>query len=175
MAATLTGFTGTFKITLSIVAEKSLDLSTPKDTLSYSYSSTYAYGAGALQCDCLWHDSRTLALSTSENLDLAGSLTDAFGDTVTFANIKILIIENTSTAGQGTLHVGGAAATQFDTWLGDASDEVVIIAGESKVLISRVDADGYVATGGADDLLKVDNQDGVNSATYKIIVAGDSA
>lgn len=174
MAASLTGFSGVFQILFSVNASKALDLSTPTDALSYSYRTTFTFGDGALQCNALWHDTRTLALSTSEDLDLNGVLEDAFGDTVAFASVKLLIIENTSTAGEGTLHVGGAVATQFDTWLGDSSDEVVIIAGESKVLISRVDADGYTAAAGDQDL-KIDNTDGANSATYKIIVAGDSA
>jgi hypothetical protein len=96
MAATLTNLTIDLGIEFVCHAAKSLDLTSAEQTLTYSYRQTFGYGAGALQCNALWHDSRTLAASANEDLDLYGSLSDGFGSTLNFANIKILIIENTS-------------------------------------------------------------------------------
>ena len=175
MAATLTDLTATLTIQFTAVAKKAIDQSTPQDALSYNYEQSYTYGNGALELDVLWHDTRTLGAGANESIDLAGSLSDGFGDTVNLANVKILIIENTSADAASSIVVGGAAGTQFDAWLGSATDLIRIEPGESKVLISRTDADGYASTGAADDLLKILNENGGAGATYKIIVAGDAA
>lgn len=49
-----------------------------------------------------------LAASASENLDLAGGLTDDFGATLTFTAIKEIII-HASSANTNNVLVGGAA------------------------------------------------------------------
>lgn len=175
MAATLTNLTIAVALRVTANAVKAIDLSAPKDSLAYDYSASFTFGNGAAQCDALFHDSRSLASSTSEDFDLAGGGTDAFGDTVTFANVKLLLIENTSPDADAILDIGGAAANQFSTLMGAVDDEIKIHPGESKLLICRTDADGFVVTGGTADLLKIDNQSGSNTATYKIIIAGDSA
>ncbi len=175
MAATMTGLTGRIALTVSITTQKSLDQSTPSDSLSYSYEESFTFGAGALQMNSWFHDSRSLAGGANETLDLANAantLKDAFGDVLNLANVKVLIIENTSTNAATSIAVGAAAATAFDGFLGDASDVVNIMAGEVKILVLRTDADGYTTT--SKNNLKITNSDGVNAATYNILVGGDS-
>src|SRR5688572_14836683 len=70
----------------------SLDLSTPADALVHATKMILTSGTGANQADMMWHDTRTLGASASENLDLAGSLTNAFGTTQTFARIKMVLV-----------------------------------------------------------------------------------
>jgi hypothetical protein len=67
-------------------------LTTGQAPLSYVQSLILGTGTGANQADKLWSDTRTLAASAVEDLDLAGVLVDALGVTATFARVKGLII-----------------------------------------------------------------------------------
>jgi len=147
-----------------------LDLTTTSDGTTLDLGDTLANGTGVNQADVMWHDSRLLS-ATSEELDLAGSLTNAFGTTVTFAKIKTIIIKNTSTTTTQILAVGGAAATQFSNWVAHVSDIVNI--GPDGVLILHSPIDGYAVGAGATDKLKIDA--GAVNITYKIVLIGTSA
>lgn len=168
MATTLTS-TLTAKILATYVND--LDLNDPSVTLNYDFSDTLANGTGKDQADILWFDQRVLA-GTSEDLDLAGSLTNAFGTTVTFVKIKGIIIKNVTTTATYTLTVGGAAANQFINWVSDASDEIVI-GPDGFIWLHNPSAAGYGVTAATGDLLKIDS--GANTVTYDIILYGTSA
>ena len=148
-----------------------LDLSNVTDALSLNYSDTTADGTGLDQADIMWHDSRTLA-ATSEDLDLAGTLTGSFGTTVTFAKVKGILIKNTSTTATEILSVGGAAGNQFVNWVSATNDEINI--GPNGVfLLFNPSAAGYAVTAGTGDLLKIDA--GADTITYEITVWGTTA
>src|SRR5688572_1163541 len=83
-------------VRLAATLTNALDLSTPTDALVETARLIYTDGAGANQVNMSWHDQRTLAASASENLDLAGSLTNAFGTTQTFARIKLVMVKAAS-------------------------------------------------------------------------------
>ena len=59
----------TFKVTGTYTAAK--DLSTVTDPLALSKSIPLASGTGANQADLLFHDQRTIAASSNDDLDLA--------------------------------------------------------------------------------------------------------
>jgi hypothetical protein len=56
-------------------------------------SSTLADGTGSGQADKIFSDQRILAASATEDLDLAGSLVDALGATITFVKLKMVVIK----------------------------------------------------------------------------------
>lgn len=144
----------------------------PTESLSVQHQDSYSNGTGANQCDKEFHDERTLAAGTPEELDLAGALTNGFGETVTFAKIKSIWIEFlTETAGY-TLEVGGAALNAFATMFGDATDKLVIGAGGHFYNSSPID--GFAVTAATADLLKINNPN-AGEITYKIILTGTSA
>ena len=165
--ATSLSVTLTFKIAHDYT--NALDLSTPKDDFDLTLSDTLSNGTGNDQVDVVWHDQRTLA-TTSENLDLAGSLTSAFGSTVTFAKVKGICIKNMSTTTTQIVTVGGAAATQFINWVGDSSDTVKV--GPDGILFLWSPMDGYAVTAGTGDLLKIATSANI---TYDIWIIGTSA
>ena len=142
------------------------------DTTNY-FSWTVANGTGANQADLVFSDQRTLALSTSENLDLAGSLTDAYGTTITFARIKMIYVKAKSTNG-GNIIVGGAAANTFVGFFANSSDKINLTAGQM-LQVTAPDATGWAVTAGTADILKVENDDGSATGTYDIIIVGASA
>ena len=160
----------TLRLALSGSYINALDNSSPVDRLDYTIDDTLATGDGADQAELLWHDRRTLA-ATSEELDLAASLTDAFGATLTFATIKGIVIYNRSTTTAENLTVGGAASDTLDSFFGDATDTVTI--GPSGCLFLWNPKDGYTVTASTGDKLKIDS--GAATVIYDIVVIGTSA
>jgi len=159
------------QVAISGVLTNALDLSTPEDSLSKSFRDSLATGTVLDQADRMWHDNRTLS-ATSEDIDLAGGVTDGLGASVTFVKVKCIAIFNNSTTAGDNLTVGGAAATQFVNWVGDATDKIVIGPGGCFLLWNPSLA-GYAVGAGASDLLKVDS--GANEIEYDIIIIGTSA
>ena len=159
-------------ITLSLrhMLQSALDLETAQSILNQSYDDSMTTGTSANQVDKVWSDSRTLA-ATSETLDLAGSLTDAFGSTVTFVKVRTILIHNTSTTTTEVLAIGGAAGTQFVNWVANSSDIVNI--GPDGIFLLHSPIDGYAVGAGASDFLKIDA--GADTITYEIIIWGTSA
>lgn len=143
------------------------DLSSPTDQLKKILSVVLANGSGANQAQQHWHDERTLS-ATSENLDLAASLTNGLGQTVTFSTVKTIIIYNKSTTSGQVIAVGGAAANQFVNWVANSSDIVRIGPGGFLALSSPVD--GFAVVAGTGDQLKIDA--GAATITYGIIIIG---
>jgi hypothetical protein len=149
--------------------EAGLDLSTPLDLLDLLYSDEYSASDSSAYVDLLFHDTRTLAGGGSEELDLAGSLADGLGNTLTFAYVKFLAIR-VRTAGQ-TLTVGNAAANVFAGPFGADAHTIDIPYGGPVVLINN--PDGFAVTAGTDDKLKIANSAG-NPCEYDIIIAGST-
>lgn len=160
----------TLDLVLKTEFDSAMDLSTAADTTNLTVQDTLQDGTAANKADLVWHDRRTLD-STSEDLDLAGSLTDAFGNTVTFANIRAIAIKNRETDTGYDLAVGGAASNQFVNWVADSSDIVNI--GPDGVFLLYSPVDGYDVTADTGDTLKIDA--GSNSVTYDIVVIGTTA
>lgn len=84
----------TSKLTVKLAATLTsvLDLGTVKDPLEYEKSLSLTDGTGANEGDQLWHDQRTIAASGTDSLDLAGSLSNAFGTTVALARVKTILV-----------------------------------------------------------------------------------
>lgn len=135
--------------------------------------SVIANGTGAGQVDALYSKRLTIADSgTPTDIDLAGALTDPFGDTVTFAEAHVLYVRNNSTA--NLLSIGGDAAA-VSTLFGNANDIVKLRPG-GWICIACGDADatGYAITGTTADVLQFAISAGTNE-TCDVIIAGRSA
>jgi len=162
------------KILTQVVATltDALDLSTATDPLSYAYRQTLTSGTGANQADMLWHDTRTLAASGTEDLDLAGVLVNGLGDTQTFARVKAIFV--TAAAGNtNNVNVTRPAANGVPLFLA-AGDGVAVRPGGMFAAVAP-DATGYAVTGATGDLLTVTNSAAGTSVTYSVIVIGASA
>lgn len=170
MAATLTT-----KITGSLTAtyKNDLDLASRDIVHVMSLGLTLASGTGSGQANMAWSDTRTLAASTTEDLDLAGALTDGTGATLTFARVKVIAVK-AATANTNNVLVGGAAATQFVGWVSDATDKVVVRPG-GLLLLYAPDATAYPLTGGASDFLRIGNSGAGTGVDYSIVLIGSSA
>jgi hypothetical protein len=149
-----------------------LDLGTAELPLARLATLAFTSGTGAGQADRLFTDTRTIAPSGTDDLDLAGSLVDAFGATITFARVKGLYIA-AAAANVNDVVVGGAAANQFFTPFGSATDKLKVRSG-GVLLLAATDATAYAVTAGTGDLLRVANSGAGTSVNYDIVIVGAS-
>jgi hypothetical protein len=146
------------------------DLGSAVHKFTEAFSQTFSDGTGAGQINQVFSDQRTLALGTNEDLDLAGTLVNALGATVTFTAIKGIFVSADSGNGDN-IEVGGAATNTMINWVGDATDQVLIEPGGAFAIVTP-SAAGYAVTAGTGDLLRITNADGAASATYNIVLLG---
>lgn len=162
--------TAKIAVALEVTLTKALDLGNARDPLRISKILNLTNGTGAGKAQQVFHDQRTLEGGASEDLDLSGGFDNAFGESVSFTDIKALYIEAASTNTDDLL-VGGATANGFATMFGESTDKLVLKPGGA-VLLFAPGADGYAVTADTGDLLKVADG-GAGGATYDIVVIGE--
>jgi hypothetical protein len=126
---------------------------------------TGAPGASATK---MFADSRSVAASANDNLDMSGSLTAADGTTFSPSLVYGIVVRNTAAAGGGVLTIGAAAANQFDGPFSAVTGAVKLEPGESVAFESVA---GWAVVGGTGDILGVSNS-AAGAATYDIVVIG---
>ncbi|MFG1873392.1 hypothetical protein ACGFIV_00965 [Sphaerisporangium sp. NPDC049003] len=162
-------------VSLDSTLTSALDLAQGSVPLRLREVLALADGTGAGRADKIFSDRRTLAASGTESLDLAGGLTDAFGNVITFARIKALLIV-AATGNTNNVVVGGAASNGFATPFGDATDKLVLRPGGLCLLTTGpADATAYAVTAATGDLLQVANSGSGTGVTYDIVLIGASA
>lgn len=163
----------TFLADLDATYTSPLDLSTTINSLGFTRQVNLATGTAAGQADKIWHDERTLAASASEDLDLTGTLVDAFGATVSLVRVKGLAVY-ASAANTNNVILGGASANGWTGPFGATTHTLSVRPGGSLFLFAP-DATAYTVTAGTGDLLHVANSGAGSSVTYDIVVIGASA
>lgn len=118
------------------------------------------------QADLLFSDTRTLAASATEDLDLAGVLLDAFGATITAAEIVAVYVK--ADAANTNNVVIGAATQPFAGPLG-ATGTYTVSPGEYYLAVSQK---GWAVGAGATDDLKIANSGAGTSVTYDVLIIG---
>jgi hypothetical protein len=149
-----------------------LDLATATVPLSYRQRLTLASGTAADQADLVFHDTRTIAASSDEDLDLAGSLTDAFGDTLTFVELKGVVV-SAATGNTNNVVVSRPAANGVPLFSA-AEDALPLPPGAVFAWFNPGDG-GVTVTAGTGDLINVANSGAGTSVTYDVIIIGASA
>ena len=162
------------RITTSITGDytNALDLETPTSSLAYSVQTDLATGTGAGQADLRWSDTRTLSASATENLDLAGVLTNAFGTVLTVARIKAVYFR-AAAANTNDVQVTRPASNGVPLFMA-VSDGIAIPPG-GWFSWGAPTAAGVVVTPSTGDLITVTNSAGSTSVTYDVIIIGASA
>lgn len=166
----MASLSGKVSLNVDVTLASVLDIGTAEYRPSYSATFALQNGTGANQANELFCDTRTLAASASENLDLAGALTNAFGATITFDKIKALIVK-AAAGNTNDVLVGGAASAQASAFFGDVTDVVKVKPGGMVAFVAP-DANGYDVTATTSDLLKIANSAGGTSVSYTIILIG---
>lgn len=165
--------TTTLNLGLSAVQTSAKDLGTARFPIDYAKRLILASGTAANQADQIWSDNRTITASGTDPLDLAGSLVDALGVTLTFARVKGLIV--VAAAGNtNDVVIGGAASNTFINWVGDATDKVKVKPGGILALFAPGPT-GYPVTAATGDQLLIANSGAGTTVTYDVVIIGASA
>jgi hypothetical protein len=134
-------------------------------------------GTTVNKADILWVDERTVASAAADAIDLAGVLTDAFGTTVTAAEIVAVLIVNEAedgTANTTALTVGGGSNPWIGV-LGGTAPTIGPLQPGGVLFIASGHASGIGAVvAGTGDTLTITNAAGA-AATYQIAVVARSA
>lgn len=162
--------TARLDVQLSGVFENILDVGSASYPLEYGKHYNLAHGSGANQASSVFTDTRTLAASANEDLDLNGVLLDAFNTVIALTKVKALIITADPNNANDVV-VGGAAANGATSFFGAADDKVKVKPGGVIAFIAP-DANGYPITAATADLLRVANGGAGTAVTYTIIVIG---
>lgn len=166
-----TSFSSAITINFAVNYQNLNDFNNAVDAFSKSYSLALTDGTGANQAQKFFRDQRSVNASSNDDLDLAGGLTDPFGQTLTFTTIKGIWIYSDS-ANLSSLTIGNAGSFQFATWVGAAAHTVGPILPGGFFGIYRPDATGYAVTAGTGDILRIANGAG-GTAVYDLILIGE--
>ncbi len=159
------------RASLAWLFQDAQDLSTIADASRLDYSAQLSDGTDNDQADKLWHDLRTVASVTNDDLTLSNLAQTIFGSAVTvaFGKVKALLIINTATMAGEDLIVGAAASHAWGAPLGAASHQVRVPAGSCLLLVNT--KTGWTVGAGSADVLRIANL-GSGAIAYKIALVG---
>lgn len=123
-------------------------------------------GTSADQAQKAWYQEATITAGSNSDIDLT-SLTDRKGVSLSFSNIKWVLIRLTSPAvGAKLIFKGSTATNPWQAWKGAAADNEDI----PDILFRTNNKDGW-ATSGTNKVLRLNNPGG-SSVTYDIVIVG---
>lgn len=132
---------------------------------------TLATGTANGQADKVFAGTRTVAASGTDALDLAGSLVDPFGATLTIVKLKAVLVR-AAAANANNVRVNRPASNGVPLFLA-ASDGIDIPPGG--LFLWAAPNTGVTVTPGTGDLLNIDNSGSGASVTYDVVLIGTSA
>jgi hypothetical protein len=151
-----------------------LDLQSAASPLTINRSYGMSSGTAANQADKIFTDTRTIAISGTDNLDIsAGGLLDPLGVVFTVARLKLLYLFAYA-ANTNNVVVGGNAAGLVSL-LVPASTSTLILRPGGSLLLFAPDATAYPVTATTADLIPLANSGAGTTVTYDVIMIGSSA
>ncbi|KKN45138.1 hypothetical protein LCGC14_0685910 [marine sediment metagenome] len=147
------------------------DLSTPADVMTRAFSDTLQNGVVIDTADLVYHDSGSLA-SAAVDIDVAGGISDEFGNVITMVKVKAFLVINTSTTAGYILEVGGDANAV--PLFGAVADFTFVNPG-GMVFWWDPSLAGYAVTGGTGDILQISSVTAAQTVTYDVVIIGTSA
>lgn len=169
------------RASLEAVETGSNNFGIPSFTPVMQFIAEMENGTSAYQNDMIWFsEGRTLAASGYDDFDLAGGLTDAFGQTMTFAKTTgfFLTVNPTSTGGvaSGSIAIGAAPSNTYLGYVSGPAQSIRPIQAGGTALLMNTDATAFsVVTAGTGDIFRITNLSAVNPTTYNIAIIGRSA
>lgn len=137
--------------------------------LLLDWSVQLANGTGASQASQVYQDTGSLGPSASTNIDLAGSLTNIFGATITFTKIKLLAVKASAANNvANNLQVSRGASNGF-IWFLAVSDGFYLAPGAFAIWY---DPAGVAVTAATADIITLTNGAGTNTIAYDLVIVG---
>jgi hypothetical protein len=129
------------------------------------------YGTGNAQCNWMYYASRTVTATTADNLDLYGSLTDAFGTTINATYLKVLAVAISSPDGTKKLQVGPRGVANTNQLAFGGTGATVYVEVYDWQVVAFNPYTGFAVTNASTDVVGIYNP-GAGSVTYSILMAG---
>lgn len=143
------GLEATTRVMLSISDSDSEGSAVITDALNLVAGVSFTDGTGAESANVQWNDLRTLA-GASEDLDLAGGITNRKGKVVTATDVKAIAVRAPGTnAGNIVLRFNPT-----NGWNTPCTGDIVLPPG-SFILLGTAGANGWAVTAGTADILRV--------------------
>lgn len=150
-----------------------LDVNNATYPLSFSQNFNFDNGTGANKARTVFTDTRTLAASATESLDLSGALTDAYNNVISFTKIKAIVFAADG-GNTNDVIIGNAGANAFVALFGAAGNtSTVVLKPGGMIAFVAPNANGYAVTDATADLLKVANAAAGTGVTYTVIIIGE--
>lgn len=154
----------------NVIASQSFQ---PKITKSIAL----ANGTAANQADLIYVAERTVADGADDDIDLNGTLTDAFGNTVSMVEVVGIFLLNapkTGSANTTDLTIGGGS-NPFLGFLGGTTPTIGPFKPGAMFQMVSPDAAGLgTVTAGTADILRISNSAGAANK-YQLVITGRSA
>lgn len=160
---------------VAMTLSSALDLGTAACKQVLDFTAELASGTGDSQVDRLFSDERTITASSSENLDLAGSLADALGATITMVELAGLIVTADATNTNNVVLGNGTNPLIGGPFGAAGANTIAIPPGGVFQWFAPKDGQGVAVTASTGDILKVANSGAGTSVKYKIVLFGRSA
>lgn len=165
----MAGVTADIQVALSAILKGTADLGTPQAPVNLNKHVKITEGTDALdKADILWSDTRTIAASGSENLDLAGVLATALGVTIAAAEITAIMV-TADAANTNDVVLFGAGSNPFNGPLSGTTPKLTLGPGDVALITNRK---GWTVTAGTGDILLVANSSSGSSVNYSIVIIG---
>lgn len=165
----MAGVRGDIALRINLTQSGTGDLGTPKMRATADKVLSLVEGTDATnKANIMFADTRTVALSANENIDLSGALSDAFGASIVAAEIVAIYIA-AAAANVNSVQVTRPASNGFIGPFMATGDGVTIKPGEYALFVSQ---SGWAVTATTGDLLNIANSGAGTSVQYDIIVVG---
>jgi hypothetical protein len=147
---------------------RALDLVTAAAPINFDYTASFADGTGANQASGFFSDTRQLAASATENLDVAtgGGLLDAFGVAVAADRIKAIAI----VAASGNTNDVQVTRPANGVPIFMASGDGIALSPGAGLLLVAPNANGINVTAATGDLITFTNSAGSTTVDYSIAI-----
>lgn len=146
-----------------------IDVGDLTQKISLGVGTAFEDGTGANQANMVWTDTRTLSASATENLDLAGVLTNAFGEVLTFTKVKAILV---TAAAANTNAVNVTRPATNGTAIFTAVSSGVSITPGGVFYASWPNNTGVTVTAATADQITVTNSAGSTAVTYTVVIIG---
>lgn len=160
------------KVSINATLTKTADFESASSAIAHALSLAFTDGVAAGNADRIFKDTRTLAASATEDLDLSSTLTNIYGEAVAFADVRAILI-TAAAANTNNVNVTRPAANGLPLFLA-ASDGIAIRPGGAFLWVAP-DATGIPVTAGTGDLLTITNSAGSTGVDYSVTIIGASA
>lgn len=161
-----------FGLTVLGTVNNQLDLTKAVASLTYAKTGSLSTGTGANQADRIFSDTRTIAASGTDDLDLNGVLTDPLGTVISLLRVKLIAVY--AAAGNTNNVIMGGGTNPVTTIMGGTTPTLNIRPG-GMLLLTAPDAVAYAVTAATADILRFANSGAGSTVTYDVVIIGSTA